>query len=62
METELAVATREGASMCGACRQVLAELAPSARVVSVCDGSERIDTTVRGLLPSQFDPSLLPSS
>jgi cytidine deaminase len=41
---------------CGACRQVLNEFGPKARVVSVCDGMDRIETTVEQLLPGAFGP------
>ena len=40
---------------CGACRQVLVELAPHAEVICVCDGSERLVTTASELLPSSFN-------
>ena len=52
--------TPKPTSPCGACRQVMHELAPSARVVSGCASNERIDATVALLLPAGFDPSLLP--
>jgi cytidine deaminase len=39
---------------CGACRQVIHEFGPRARVVSVCDGSGRIDQTLDKLLPDAF--------
>lgn len=45
---------------CGMCRQVMSELAPSARVVSLCSGGARLDTSVEALLPSSFDASALP--
>ncbi|QQS52769.1 MAG: cytidine deaminase [Bacteroidota bacterium] len=40
---------------CGACRQVIAEFNPQARIICVCNTSERVDTTLDKLLPS---PSL----
>lgn len=40
---------------CGACRQVLAEFGPKAELVVVCDGEERLVTTVAELLPSPFE-------
>lgn len=43
-------------SPCGACRQVLFEFGPTARVVAACEGPERIDTTVAELLPGAFGP------
>ena len=39
---------------CGACRQVIYEFGPDARIVSICDGPERIDTTLSKLLPLAF--------
>jgi cytidine deaminase len=51
--------TQEPASPCGACRQVLNEFGPRARVVSVCDSAARIDTTVDELLPGAFGPGNL---
>jgi len=44
---------------CGACRQVIAEFGPTARVISICDGAERIETTVPKMLPGSFAPKNL---
>jgi cytidine deaminase len=44
---------------CGACRQVLNEFGPAMEVVSVCDGPERIKTTLQKLLPDAFGPKSL---
>jgi cytidine deaminase len=44
---------------CGACRQVIYEFGPAARVVSFCAGSETIDTTITALLPAAFGPANL---
>jgi cytidine deaminase len=44
---------------CGACRQVMNEFGPAAQIVSVCQGSERIDTTLDALLPAAFGPQNL---
>lgn len=41
---------------CGACRQVIFEFGPTARVLSVCAGNETIDTTIVDLLPRAFGP------
>jgi cytidine deaminase len=41
---------------CGACRQVIAEFGLQARVLCVCDGPGRIDTTLHVLLPEHFGP------
>lgn len=45
---------------CGACRQVINEFGPKARVISVCNvGGEVIDTTLDQLLPGAFGPANL---
>ena len=41
---------------CGACRQVIREFGPGARVISICDGDSRIDSTLGQLLPESFGP------
>jgi cytidine deaminase len=41
---------------CGACRQVINEFGPDARVTSVCDTKNRIDTRLSALLPAAFGP------
>jgi len=51
--------TAQPSSPCGACRQVLSEFGPDAQVVSVCDGPERINSSVRELLPLAFGPENL---
>ncbi len=51
--------TAEPTAPCGACRQVLNEFGPRARVVSVCDGPGLIDTTLERLLPHAFGPGNL---
>jgi cytidine deaminase len=45
------------ASPCGACRQVIAELGESARVLFT-RGNVLVDTTIAELLPSHFVPPL----
>ncbi len=44
---------------CGACRQVIHEFGPDARVIALCDSDERIDTTLEALLPGAFGPGNL---
>lgn len=44
---------------CGACRQVLREFGPDMKVVSICDGEDRIETTLGALLPDSFGPESL---
>jgi cytidine deaminase len=39
---------------CGACRQVINEFGPRARIVSACNGPDRLDTTIDRLLPFAF--------
>lgn len=39
---------------CGACRQVINEFGPDSQVVCVCDGPDRISSSVGALLPSAF--------
>ena len=44
---------------CGACRQVIFEFGPTARVISFSAGRETIDTTIADLLPAAFGPANL---
>ena len=44
---------------CGACRQVINEFGPQARVISICDSGQRTDTTLDALLPAAFGPDNL---
>lgn len=46
-------------SPCGACRQVINEFGPDALVISVCDTEERIEGSIRTLLPNAFGPENL---
>jgi cytidine deaminase len=46
-------------SPCGACRQVINEFGPTARIISICDGPARLDTTLDALLPGAFGPQNL---
>ncbi len=46
-------------SPCGACRQVINEFGPHALVISICDGTESIDSTLDALLPGAFGPQNL---
>lgn len=53
----LVVATRNGGSPCGHCRQMLFEFAPDMRVVLIdFDATVRLETTLRDLLPHGFGP------
>lgn len=49
--------TRTATAPCGACRQVIHEFGPEADVISVCDGKDRIETTLAALLPGAFGPA-----
>lgn len=51
--------TKTPTTPCGACRQVINEFGPDALVISVCDGKERIETTLPQLLPAAFGPKNL---
>ncbi|MFM1896601.1 MAG: hypothetical protein RLZZ385_1675 [Pseudomonadota bacterium] len=39
---------------CGACRQVIREFSDNARIISVCDGPGRLDSSIDELLPASF--------
>lgn len=55
----IAVATRDGGTPCGICRQVMAELGPEMEVyISDEQGNFRM-TTVRALLPDSFQADSL---
>jgi cytidine deaminase len=61
--TAIAVATENGGSPCGSCRQVLAEFAPNLAVFIVNGRGEVVrQTTLRELLPDAFGPALLPAN
>ncbi len=51
--------TSQPTAPCGACRQVLNEFGPTARVVSTCQGSDQLETTVDQLFPMAFGPGNL---
>jgi cytidine deaminase len=51
--------TQHPTAPCGACRQVINEFGPGCRIVCVCNGPERIDATLRELLPDTFGPGNL---
>jgi len=51
--------TPSATTPCGACRQVINEFGPDARVSSICDSTDRIDTTLSALLPGAFGPDNL---
>ena len=57
----VAVATDNGGSPCGACRQVLAEFGlDTVLLIARADGQLLSETTLRELLPGAFGPSDLP--
>ena len=49
--------TMTATAPCGACRQVINEFGPTARIVSVCDSADRIETLLDALLPGAFGPA-----
>jgi cytidine deaminase len=49
--------TSQPTQPCGACRQVINEFGPQARVVSICDSTARNETTLEHLLPAAFGPA-----
>lgn len=51
--------TQAATSPCGACRQVINEFGPEALVVSICDSTDRIESSVPALLPHAFGPGNL---
>jgi cytidine deaminase len=51
--------TSTPSSPCGACRQVINEFGPDALVISVCDTEQRIEGSIRLLLPNAFGPENL---
>lgn len=44
---------------CGACRQVINEFGSKADVISICNSTKRIETTLPMLLPEAFGPENL---
>ena len=59
--TAIAVATSNGGTPCGACRQVLSEFGLETIVLIVNeDGEIEQETTVAALLPGAFGPGDLP--
>jgi cytidine deaminase len=54
----IAIASENGGSPCGGCRQVLSEFGLDIQVITVDrDGNIHLDTHVEDLLPSAFKPS-----
>jgi cytidine deaminase len=49
--------TKTATAPCGACRQVINEFGPDARVISYCQGREELDVTLGALLPGAFGPA-----
>lgn len=57
----IAVATANGGSPCGLCRQMLFEFAPNMRVIcTTFEGQVTIDESLRDMLLHGFGPSSLP--
>lgn len=57
--TAVAIATENGGSPCGACRQVLTEFAGDVPVLLVDAGGQVREFTLYGLLPHHFGPEHL---
>jgi cytidine deaminase len=55
----IAVATRDGGSPCGVCRQVMAELGPAMLVLIGDETGHFRTTTLDALLPDRFDAASL---
>jgi cytidine deaminase len=55
----IAIATRNGGSPCGACRQVLREFAPHIRILLADDAGHVRPFTLDQLLPESFGPESL---
>ena len=51
--------TRKATAPCGACRQVIYEFGPRARVISTCRSKDRQDHAITEMLPQAFGPSAL---
>jgi len=51
--------TETATTPCGACRQVINEFGPEARVISICDSADQIETSLSALLPGAFGPENL---
>ena len=49
--------TKTVTAPCGACRQVINEFGPTARVISFCAGRGEIDVSLDALLPGAFGPA-----
>ena len=49
--------TKNATAPCGACRQVIFEFGPTVRIISICDGRDQIDGSIRSLLPAAFGPA-----
>jgi len=49
--------TKSATAPCGACRQVIHEFGPAARVISFCAGRDEIDVSIQALLPGAFGPA-----
>lgn len=49
--------TKTATAPCGACRQVIYEFGPTARVISTCDGRQEVDVSIDALLPGAFGPA-----
>jgi cytidine deaminase len=53
--------TPQPSAPCGACRQVINEFGPQAVILSICDGTGVIRSSLGSLLPEAFGPGNLAS-
>ncbi len=51
--------TESPTAPCGACRQVINEFGPHAEVISICNGTGKLETRLDVLLPVAFGPANL---
>ncbi len=51
--------TDQPTAPCGACRQVLREFGQNMTIISTCNGSGKIETSLNALLPDSFGPENL---
>ena len=49
--------TAKPTAPCGACRQVIGEFGPAARIFGICDGPDTLRESLADLLPRAFGPS-----
>jgi len=48
--------TSKPTTPCGACRQVISEFGPAARIISICKSKRKLESSIQTLLPEAFGP------